>query len=450
VKKILAVLVFAFGAACIVTPKVIAPTYQEKLAVIVSNINNAPGYSAKIESTNSAWFGAENKVLVSFDTAQIDSTLQSEKLEAELILTTHYGPLLLSSNGLFGLYATDIRFAGNALRNKLNWDENQPLYQLSVLGGFTGNFKLADTVPAFSDSTNTFKFSGYSGQGEMDNKEFIYEGVLDQVDIDDIYRPTKAENFNVSIELNADLETIMKGGFYDSMMDLSLDKLIVGTDTELSGITIGVSSALDSETQLGRLEIGYFIKELVYEESTASDLALVTELNNLNNQFFLDYKAFSDSLFTNTHSPDSIYNETLIFMQSNIHQLLEAKPEFNITGFSGTFPEGSFNASLTSKLADIDNPTIDELTLPNFWLYNAIVAANIKADEALLRSLVEKFIANKMRAPTTAPEVKQQAQIIIDGLIQQGLMKLEDDKYSSEITIKNGQGKINDMAFPLM
>jgi len=67
-----------------------------------------------------------------------------------------------------------------------------------------------------------------------------------------------------------------------------------------------------------------------------------------------------------------------------------------------------------------------------------------------VRSLAERFIADKMRAPVTAPEVKQQAQIIIDGLLQQGLMKLENDKYQSEITIEEGQGKIYEMAFPLM
>jgi hypothetical protein len=450
VKKTLAVLVFTLVAACIVTPKIIAPTYQEKMADIVSNINNAPGYSAKIVSTNAAWFGAENKVLVSFDTAQIDPALQGEKLEAELVIETHYGPLLFSRNGVFGLYETDIRFVGETLRNELSWDESQPLYQLSVLGGFTGNFKLADTIPALSNPTNTFTFSGYAGKGEMNDKEFIYEGVLNQIDVDDTYSPTKAEGLTVSVELNADLETIMKGGFYDSMMDLSLDKLTLGMGTELSGITIGLSSALDRDTQLGSLEIGYFIKEVAYEGFTVSDLALVTELDNLSNKFFLDYKNFSDSLLAETNSPDSIYGALFVFMQDNIDELLTAKPEFNITDFSGTFSEGSFSASLTSKLADISTPTIDELTIPEFWLYNAIVAANIEADEALVRSLAERFIADKMRAPVTAPEVKQQAQIIIDGLIQQGLMMLENDKYLSEITIEEGQGKIYEMAFPLM
>jgi hypothetical protein len=242
----------------------------------------------------------------------------------------------------------------------------------------------------------------------------------------------------------------MKGGFYDSMIDLSLNKLTLGMGTELSGITIGLSSALDRDTQLGSLEIGYFIKEVVFEGFIVSDLALVTELDNLSNKFFLDYKNFSDSLLAETNSPDSIYGALFVFMQDNIDELLTAKPEFNITDFNGTFSEGSFSASLTSKLADMSTPTIDELTIPEFWLYNAIVAANIEADEALVRSLAERFIADKMRAPVTAPEVKQQAQIIIDGLIQQGLMKLVNDKYLSEITIEEGQGKIYEMAFPLM
>lgn len=449
-KKILAVLVFTLVAVCLVAPKFIAPKHQEKVVELISNINKAPGYTANIVSTNSAWFGSENKVLVTFDTTQIDPTIQGGSLEAELIIDTHYGPLLLSSQGLFGLYNTEIRFAGDQQRNFINWDEDQPLYELSVLGGFTGNFKIADNIPAFSNPANTFQFSGYKGQGEMTDQGFIYQGSLDQMDVVDGFTPVKAEGFTLSIELNADLETIMQGGFYDSTTDLTLEKLNVGADTELSGLNIEMGSSLDKETQLGSIEVGYLIKDVMSGEFKASDLSLVTELANLSNKFFIDYKNFSDKLLAETNSSEAVYDVLFTFMQDNIDELLVAKPEFNITDFSGTFPEGSFNATLTSKLADISSPTIDELSQPEFWLYNAIVAANIEADEPLVRHLTERFIASKMRAPLNAPEVKQQALMIIDSFVQQGLIKLEDDKYKSEITIEDGQGKIYDSAFPLM
>ena len=443
-------LVFTLVAVCLVAPKFIDPKHQEKIAELISNINKAPGYTANIVSTNSAWFGSENKVRITFDTTQIDPTIQDGTLEAELIIETHYGPLLFSNQGVFGLYNTDIRFVGEKLRSYINWDEDQPLYELSVLGGFTGNFRIADNIPAFSNPANTFQFSGYAGQGEMTDQGFIYQGALDKIDLVDGYTPIKAEGFTLSIELNADLATIMQGGFYDSTTDFNLEKLNIGADTELSGLNIEMGSSLDKETQLGSLEIAYLIKDAMFGEFKANDLSLVTELTKLSNKFFIDYKNFSNNQLAQPHSSNAVYEVLFTFIQDNIAELLAAKPEFNVTDFSVTFPEGSFNGNLTSKLADVSTPTIEELSAPEFWLYNAIVSANIEADEPLVRGLTEQFIASKMRAPVNAPEVKQQALMIIDSFIQQGLIKLEDDKYKSEIMIKDGQGKIYDSAFPLM
>jgi hypothetical protein len=450
VKKILAVLVFTLVAACLVAPKFIAPKHQEKVVELISNLNNAPGYTANILSTNSAWFGSETKVLVTFDTTQVDPTIQDGMLEAEITIDTHYGPVLFSSRGLFGLYNTDIRFAGDKLRHFINWDENQSFYELSVLGGFTGNFKLADTIPAFTNPADTVQFSGYAGKGEMTAQGFTYQSSLDQMDVVDGYTPIKAEGFAISIELNANLASIMKGGFYDSTTDISLEKLNIGSDTEFSGLNIEMGSNLDQETQLGSIQVAHLIKDAMIGDFTASDLSFVTELTKLSNKFFMDYKKFSDKALAESHSSDAVYDVLFTFMQENIGELLSAKPEFNITDFSGTFPEGSFNATLTSKLADIGKPTIEELSIPDFWLYNAIVTANIEADEPLVRSFAEQFIASKMRAPMNAPEVKQQALMIINSFVQQGLIQLDDEKYKSEITIKDGQGKIYDSVFPLM
>lgn len=449
-KKILAVLVFILVAACLITPKFIAPIHQEKVVELLNKIDNTPGYSAKILSTDSAWFGSENKVLFSFDIAQIDSAIQDEKIDVELIIDTHYGPLLFASQGLFGLYATDIRIEGETQRSELNWDENQPLYKLSVLGGFTGNFKIADAVPSFSAKDNTVQFSGYAGQGEMTSKAFHYEGILDKITVADTYSPLKAEGLTLSIELNTNLAGILQGGFYDSTTDFSLNKLSLGTDTVLSGLNIEMGSNLDHETQLGSIEVGYFINDVVSGDFKASDLILMTELDKLSNKFFIDYKNFADNFSAKNGSSDALYEASFVFIQDNLAELLAAKPEFNITDFSGSFPEGSFEANLTSSLANIDNPSIEELTIPEFWLYHAMVTTNITADETLVTKLVERFIASQMRAPLNAPEVKQQARLIIDGLLQQGLITLENAKYRSEITIKNGQGKIYDMTFPLM
>ena len=112
-KKTLAVLVFILVAACLIAPKFIAPRHQEKVVELIDNINKTPGYSAKIISTDSAWFGSENKVLFTLNTAQMDPSLQEQNIDIELVLDTHYGPLLFSNQGLFGLYTTTIKIDGN-------------------------------------------------------------------------------------------------------------------------------------------------------------------------------------------------------------------------------------------------------------------------------------------------------------------------------------------------
>ena len=449
-KKILAVLVFILVAACLIVPKFIAPRHQEKVVELIDNINKTPGYSAEIISTDFAWFGSENKVLFTLNTAQMNPSLQEQNIDIELVLDTHYGPLLFSSQGLFGLYTTTVKINGNEQRNFLNWDESSPLYQLSVFGSVMGNIKVADNIPAFSNLEDTFHFSGYSGKGELTSTAFSYEGNLESINVDDTYSPLKAEGFNVSVELNASLDTIMQGGFYDSTTDFSLERLSIGTNTQLSGLNIEMGSNLNQETQLGHMEVSYLISEITSDDFKANDLILVTKLDNLDNQFFINYKNFVDNVPMNNATLEHMYETLLIFMQDNLGELLAAKPEFNIPKFSGTFPEGSFNATLTSRLADISTPSVETLITPEFWFYNTIVKAEIEADQNLVTKLAERFIASQMRAPINAPEVKQQALMFIEGLAQQGLIRLKNAKYKSEITVEDGQGKVFDLSFPLM
>ncbi|NLQ16897.1 YdgA family protein [Marinomonas sp. M1K-6] len=449
-KKALILFAFILVSACLLLPKFIAPKHQEKVVELIDIIDKTPGYSAQIISTDFAWFGSENKVILSLDMAQIDASLSEDKVQIELTIDTHYGPLLLSGQGLLGAYETDIRLEGSQQRTLFNWDEDQPLYLLSVLGGISGNIKLADTVPMLSNLDNTFQFSGYTGTGALTSDSFTYQGALKKMEIMGDYTSINAEDFALEMKIDSGLKDITKGGFYDSTTNLSLNKLSIDTNTMLSGLAIKMSSNLDPTTQLGRIEIAYLLKEFLSGDMKANDLMLVTELNKLSNAFFLEYKAFSDQALTNHNAAHAAYQSLFVFLQDNIDTLLAAKPEFNITDLSGTFPEGRFEASLTSTLGDIGDASVEELAMAEFWLYHTLVTANIEVDEVLLTSVAERFIAYQMRAPRNAPEIKQQARIIINNLLQQGLIRLDNGRYNTVINIQNGQGSINNMTFPLM
>ena len=421
-KKILAVIAFALVAVCLVTPKFIAPKFQDQVTTLVNKINKTPGYIADIESTESSWFGSTYVISFGFDLGMYEPTLQNENIEVELVLDAQYGPLLFSSQGVIGLYEAKLKIAGDKQRHILTWDDAQPLYQLSAVGEFDGAIKIEDTIPAFSNTEKNLTFSGYNGAGKITSDSFSYEGLLALVNVDDSYQPVKAENIALSMEMEAGLETILKGGFYNSTSDFSIDSLTIGTDITASNLSMLIEMILDEETQLGTLKMGYLAEEFNYNEYKVSDLTFMTELDKFSNLFFMDFASFNERLVEQNLTSADFIMEQFVFLQDNLDELLSHQPEFNITDFSASFPEGSFKANLTSKLADIETPTLEEMLVPEFWLYYTLAKINIEADDALINNLAERFLANQMRTTIDSPDVKQQAQIIINCFAQQGFL----------------------------
>jgi hypothetical protein len=444
VKKIFAFLAFTLVAASIGAPKIIAPIHQEKLVETITYINDLPDYKATILSTKAGWFGSKNTILISLNT-QSYSSLEGQELEIKFDIDTLYGPVMFAHQGFLGLYESSIQVLGENQRDQLIWDEDKPLYQLSVLSGFTGHLEVIDTIPAFTSSDNTIDFSGYHGEGQINKEGVMYSGQLATVNINNGLTPINIEGIRLSLNTDVAIENITKGGFYNSTAQFDINQLNAGHNIRLSGLTLLMKTVLDNKTQLGSLHTNYAIKDFAYDEFKANDLTLMSELTNLSNAFFIDLTSF-----TKNQDQAEIGYALFVFLQDNINTLLGAQPEFNITNFSGTFPEGSFKSSLTSKLADIDSPSINDLMMQEFWLYNTVASAKVEIDEALLRNLAERFIANKARVSIDLPEVKQQAQIIIDGLVQQGFIKYESDQYISNLGLKNGEAKVNEVIFPLM
>lgn len=442
-KKVLITLVFALVATCLVAPKFIASKYQEKVTDIVKNIDNETGYSATIESTESSWFGSKTKVLLSFDMTNFDPSFQGKNIETELVLNTHYGPLLFSSQGVIGLFATDIQLQGEKQRQYLDWAAKSPLYNASIVSGLFGDLKFADNVPAFSNKMKTLMVSQYSGHGKLTAKKLTYDGGFKEATSNDQI-PTTIKDVKLALNLDANWATIRSEGFYNGDMSLKVGKVSTEPKGELDGLTVTLKTKLNDKTQLGSMQIGYAIKKLTMAGFQANDLNLVTELDNLNNQVFLDYGQLVKS--TTNLTPRQQFG----FLQDNIEPILSSKPEFNIVEFSGSTKDGHFTSSLNSKLADVEAPTFAELNDPRFWLYNAIINTNIEADKPLLDTLMKQYVAKKMFAPVESPEVQQQSTRLIDTLLQQGIIKLKDDKYLSEFHAEKGQGKIYDQTFPIM
>ncbi|KZN14081.1 YdgA family protein [Marinomonas sp. TW1] len=455
-KKILAVFVFVLLAACLIAPKFIAPKYQEQLSQLVTNLNSAPGYEASLDSLEESWFTSKSVLHLSYDLSMIDPNLYGQKLEADLVLDAHFGPLLMSEAGVVGLFDVHAYYAGDSLREILNWSEDQAFFDASVVMDLMGNIESVDQVPAFDITNGQFTFSGYKGKGEFTSNSMAYQGQIDQLNLDKYYDKLQLTNTQLTLNIQSGADVLTSGGFYNGDISIGFDQFSLGSqnnpnELEVNGASLLVSSLLDTDSQLGKIISRYAVENVRSEEFSADELALVVEMTNLSNQFFLDYKTFSDALLAEGNaSPDELMIALFTFMTDNLDELLSHKPELNMTEFSGHLAEGAFNATLNSHLKEINGPvSIDQLLDQNFWLWNLMVNANLQADETLISHLGERYLAQQMRTTTDSPQVKQQVQMLLNNFIQQGLIKREDDQLMTQIEIADGQGKIYDFPFPL-
>lgn len=444
-KKIVGVLALIVVAACLITPKIIAPKYQGKVNDIVAYINQSAGYTASIESSETSWFGSKTTISLDFDMSEIDPNSPIGPIKTQIVLDTHYGPLLFNQQGIIGLYSTQASIPAEKLREILTWDDKAPLYQLNIVSGLTGNLTIADNIPAFSNKAKTLEFSGYSGAGTNQDNTLSYLGTLKNVSIDEaVPSSIKDITLNLNMDTSGDLSN---GGLRDSEMTLKAGDIQVVSQADIKGLSIKANSNLDKKTQLASMKVSYLADAFKAANIEVTNLALVTELKNINNNVLIKM----NEQLTNASQDNKPLSEQkeITVLQDNLGGLLASKPEFNIVDFSGTLPQGSFKSSLTSKLADIDDPQLEELFDPQFWKYYTIAKANILIDAPLATMMSEQFVAKQARAPLYSPQVKQQAKMVLDSFVQQGLIKKEKDQYKTEISLKDGQASIYDLPLPM-
>ncbi|MBJ7555869.1 YdgA family protein [Marinomonas spartinae] len=443
-KKLLGILVIVLAAVCIISPKIIAGQYQKQLESFIAYLNQSAGYHAKIESMDNSWFGSKANISVEVDPSTIDPNSPIGSIKANIILDTHYGPLLFNKQSLIGLYSTQASIPADKARDTLVWDDNKPLYQLNITRGLTGNLTMADAIPSFTDKAKTLLFSGYSGSGENKNNTFHYQGALKNINIDD-QQPASLKDLSVKLAMDTSVD-LNNGGLRDSDMTLKVGDIQVASKMAIKGLSINTHSDLDKKTQLGDIKISYGADSFSLPSVQVTNLSLVTELKNLNNAVLTKiYKELNNA----PDGTDPTNQKTIAVLQDNLGPFLASKPEFNISDFSGTLPEGSFKSSLTSKLADINDPKVEDLFNPQFWKYYTISTANILVDAPLADKLAQQFVAKQAQVPVQLPQVKQQAQMIIGNFVQQGLIKKEKDQYRTEISIKDGQLSVNNIPLPM-
>lgn len=468
-KKVLIFVVVLIVAVALIGPKFVGSQLKGGIQDTVDVINKNPTYTASIKSLESSWFSTTAEISVGLELPNMPELSDQESMDAsiDLSITSHHGPILTADGFAFAWLHTVIQTQNIQTPESLVVANNKPLYQFTGITNLFGSTSYDDEVAAINytdpQSGGIVSFSGLQGKGEISSGGLMYSAVIDNLNmaVENVAN-FDIQNFSVNLTSSESLTGMMSKGLYDSNSSMTVDlitfnDIVQDTEVRIVDTKVVARSDYDKLSDLGNVEVITTVTSVDATDMNLTDLMATLELNNLQAKFLLAYQDFSNQIMANMNDPVKIESDLQAFMQEYLLAQLQAKPEYNISKLSGKINGSEFDAKIMAKIDGVtDIPTT--LDDPAFWMQHTVLDSKIVMQKGAAEFIAAQVVSSQLLANPQfmALSEEEQAQIIaqqvpatLSGLVQQGLITLEGETYTSIFTMESGAALLNGNPIPL-
>lgn len=456
--------------AFIVTPKFISGQVEPTLNGFVSSLDNNPAYAAKIKSANYGWFSSDAVVEVTLDLASMMQSAEGEipEFDTSLVFDIDFSAshgLITTENGL-GLNLIDwtASYQGEAQKEHIQWDDTTPLYAIHGQTNLIGSGTFSDVAPAFTAKQNasglSIDFAGHQGSGSYDSKGYQYQGGATKLAIENEEITLNFADLSMAINADGSFVDAFAGKLFDSYATVTLKKIDFQAKQfeqtfSMVDTVFATDAKLKGEGELMDAVVDYKVGKIETSDFVSTDLVFSAAVNNISVELMEGYQALSQEIVG--MQPDEVQTKMLEFVQTHLLNALTPQPEFNITDFSGTIPQGNFALKADSKIVGVDTMPAN-LMDPGFWLTHMVANAELNADKAVIEMLAAQQLTTQLMAnpdvanmseEEIAQIIAQQTPMMLDNLSQQGLLIQTEDGYRTKFVLVDSQAKINETPIPL-
>jgi uncharacterized protein YdgA (DUF945 family) len=465
-KKVLIFVVVLIVAVAVIGPKFVGSQLKDGIQNTVDVINKNPTYTASIKRLESTWFTTTAEISVGLYMPELAG---QEAIDAsiDLSVTSHHGPILTADGLALAWLHTVVQTQNIDIPDSVVVANNKPLYQFTGITNLFGSTVYDDEVAAINytdpQSGGIVSFSGLQGKGEISSSGLTYKAAIDNLNMAvENAANFDLQSFSVTFTSSESLTGMMSKGLYDSNSSMSVDLITFndiaqGTEVRIVDTKIVARSDYDKPTDLGNVEVITTLASLDATDMNLTDLSATLELNNLQARFLLAYQDFSNQIMANINDPVKIEDDLQAFMQEYLLAQLQAKPEYNISKLSGKINGSEFDGKIMAKIDGVtDIPkTLDD---PAFWMQHTVLDSKIVMQKGAAEFIAAQVISSQLAANPQflALSEEEQAQILaqqipatLSGLVQQGLITLEEETYTSIFTMENGAAMLNGNPIPL-
>jgi uncharacterized protein YdgA (DUF945 family) len=457
----------------LIAPKFIGQRLNKDIESFITQINNFPGYQAKLVSTDNGWFGSSFVINFGYDPeyfaglyqGQYTDDTQKSLFEAfgqfnvNAEINTQHGPIITQNGLSLGLAGWTLDVEDELFREFIDYAQEQSLYSVKGHVSLSSSVQFEDRIPNFNyvgaEQGIEWAFSGWEGAGHVSSNHSQYTGNIKQITGAMPFLNISVNDIVLDSTLQQSWVDIFSNPLYDSNGILSIasvDATSTATQekTNLKNLSINAITDKNDAGTLMDMRLSYKLESFSAADFMLENMLLVTDFKNLEKSFIEAYQRLSQDPGGNPEAMKSI-------LQNEFVAQLQANPEINISALSGQLNGGHFEGNIFTKLNDI-KAIPETLEDPKFWLSHALVDANLNMDKSVTLLSAEQSVLNQLKAnPDTAQMseeemqniASQQAQILLDNFRQQGMLTETSEGYQITFSLKDSQAKLNGNPMPL-
>ncbi|MDN7136107.1 DUF945 family protein [Pseudidiomarina terrestris] len=427
-------------------------------------------YQARVVSYERDWLSANAVIEVGIDTRALglEDGATGEVVTTEFELSLQHGPLLTDQGLAIGLASWQVSNDGQGLQDYVQWDSSRLLYLQQGTVNLAGNASYRDSIPQLSNTERTgevrFELAEYGGQGQYDGKTLRYEGAFSEFNLGVESLQVELQNAQLSGLAEASLQTLLRGQFYEGHGSMTLDAMtvttaeageVMGADKVSMDYVVSISEASATGNELVQMAMDYGFDTLRVNGVETNDLRMNTAMNAIDKGFMDAYlQLLQSDAGTDPEQLQAALEE--LFEQQGL-ALLQAEPELTITNFSGSLPEGQFVASASLSVAGV-RALPQAMDDDAFWREHMRASTHLNVEKPLLQwatqmyvqmSLVNAGQARELTVEQLQQIAAQQAAMMIQSFVQQGVLREEDGSYVLDLQVAAGVLDMNGQQVPL-
>jgi len=373
-----------------------------------------------------------------------------------------HGPLLSEGGKAFGLGYVDaeVQPASPALSDMLERLGMPYLATTNAYMGFSGRSMYEGAVPSFEydSSGNLLRFAGiqYSGEADPANETLSFDAHVPELSIETLSGDVVVKNIGYDFSLQRLTNGIWLGPGKMSMESMQFTDALDAEALVIEGAAVDVSNAVNEDATKMTFTLLYTIDDIRSDTSfrlqdtsfgvefRSLDIAALTRLYEFNQQITMGQEVAPEKL------------------RDPVYTLVAASPEMSLRPVSLLYNGEPLTAEFDFRVDGAGLPELESFDPMSEELWNALMSgeaklalsaplANVMATEVALSQIRTSLgeAADDVDPVELQELATRQGPVLIEAMVQQGMLKAADEGYESEISFQNGQMILNGTVIPL-